>query len=99
MQRSQRSHCSSQGHGLSLVARQPSDQMILATILLKMIMVIMITKLRRVLIMKMWLMISPMTMMILSARCEISDNNEDNVVMRMMVTQMILSASYQMRNI
>ena len=84
---------------MSLVARQPSDQMILATILLKMIMVIMITKLRRVLIMKMWLMISPMTMMILSARCEKSDNNEDNVMMRMMVTQMILSASYQMRNI
>ena len=73
--------------------------MILTTILLKMMVVIMITKLRRVLIMKMWVMISPMTMMILSARCEISDNNEDNVVMRMMVTQMILSASYQMRNI
>ena len=76
--------------------RQRSDQM---TSMLKMMVVIMITKLRKVLIMKMWVMISPMTMMILSARCEISDHNEDNVAMRMMVTQMILSASYQMRNI
>ena len=99
MQRSQRSQASSQDHGLGLVARQPSDQIILTTSVLKMMVVVMITKLRRVLIMKMWVMISPMTMMILSARCEISDNNEDNVVMRMMVTQMILSASYQMRNI
>ena len=99
MQRSQRSQAFPQDHGLGLVARQRSDQMILTTSMLKMMVVIMITKLRRVLIMKMWVMISPMTMMILSARCEISDNNEDNVVMRMMVTQMILSASYQMRNI
>ena len=99
MQRSQRSQAFSQDHGLGLVAWQPSDQMILTTSMLKMMVVIMITKLRRVLIMKMWVMISPMTMMILSARCEISDNNEDNVVMRMMVNQMILSASYQMRNI
>ena len=95
MQRSQRSQAFSQDHGLGLVARQRSDQMILTTSMLKMT----VTKLRRVLIMKMWVMISPMTMMILSARCEISDNNEDNVVMRMLVTQMILSASYQMRNI
>ena len=39
MQRSQRSQAFSQDHGLGLVARQPSDQMILTTILLKMMMV------------------------------------------------------------